>query len=681
VDLADMGGGDVFAYDDAAGHRTTFAWDSTGTFLDSVTSPIGTTSFTWNLDGSLDTITDANSHTWEYAYNSSGDPVSVTDPLSFVSAAEYDSAGRMTAVEDANSSRWEYAYDDKGNTVRMKDPLAEIDPLNRHQVDFVYDANDNVTSIQDTRGNTTTYTYDPDNQLSSVVDPLMRATTFACDPVGNVSSVSYPNGNATTFTYSDDDLLETIAYSSESTSWSFAYDPAHALSGAERNDGKTWAFTYDSGDRLATSSDENNSALGPFIFTYDYDDVSNLTGLDCGPLAPWGYTYNARDELTDFSGPGGTTSFGYDPGGRLTQVGTPDASTRTIGYDAAGRVSGVTNVTSSGTQNFMYSRDPGTSVLTSYVYDAAGNLTQVQEDGVPTESFGYDAANQITNAGFTYDENGNLTSDGSRTYTYDAEDRLVEVCDALGTLATMTYDFLDRRTSVTTADETTYFHYSGRLLVGESDASGAVTAAYTYCPAGLLSMTRGGQTYFYQMNAHGDVVSVTDSTGIVVNTYSYDPWGRVLSATEAVCNPMRYAGYYYDSTTGLYYLQHRFYDPGIRRFLTRDWLTGQVGKPQSLNAYAYVENNPLTYADPLGLEPGDYMGPYPGYDPSWEKAPYQNQRDPGNPTRHFSDPSNGPTNDEWQVHPGGKGGSVPRRGVTPMRVLVGLQSLVSSEPE
>ena len=96
----------------------------------------------------------------------------------------------------------------------------------------------------------------------------------------------------------------------------------------------------------------------------------------------------------------------------------------------------------------------------------------------------------------------------------------------------MTYDFLGRRTSLTTSGGTTYFHYAGSLLVAESNASGAITATYAYDDAGnLLSMTRGSSTYYYQTNAHGDVVSLTDSTGAVVATYTYDPWGKPLTST------------------------------------------------------------------------------------------------------------------------------------------------------
>ena len=83
----------------------------------------------------------------------------------------------------------------------------------------------------------------------------------------------------------------------------------------------------------------------------------------------------------------------------------------------------------------------------------------------------------------------------------------------------MTYDHIGRRTSLTTSAGTTYFHYAGDLLAAESDSSGAINV---YDDSGqLLSMTRGASTYYYQTNAHGDVVSLTDNTGTVVATYRF----------------------------------------------------------------------------------------------------------------------------------------------------------------
>jgi RHS repeat-associated protein len=129
-----------------------------------------------------------------------------------------------------------------------------------------------------------------------------------------------------------------------------------------------------------------------------------------------------------------------------------------------------------------------------------------------------------------------------------------------------------------------------------------MVASYTYDDAGqLVSMTRGSATYYYQLNGHGDVVSLTDATGQVVNTYRYDPWGKLLSANEGVPNPFRYAGYRYDEATGLYECWMRYYDPGLKRFLTTDKLGGVAESPKTLNRYVYTADDPTSSVDFTGL--------------------------------------------------------------------------------
>jgi RHS repeat-associated protein len=715
----DSANGNQLWFEDAADQRTTYSWDASGTFLDSIETPVGTTSFTWNTNGTLDSLTDAESHTWEYGYNAYGDLTSIVDPLSFVTTCEYDSAGRTTAVEDANSSRVEYVYDAKGNVTSIKDPLAETDPLNRHQIDFTYDDNDNATSVIDARGNetwftyddmnrltstedalsgqasfgydsnhnltsvedpsghTATYVYDDCDRLASIADPLGRLTEYAYDQAGNLIGVTHADDSEATYTYTADDLLLGVSYSSEPTTWSFAYNPVHALSGAQNQSGQDWTYAYDSGNRVISQADENNTSLGPLAIDYTYDDASNVTDIDIGNLVSLALTYDARDLIATLTDDGGVSTFTHDSGGRLTQIATPEGSSRSFSYDAASNLTSVANTTGPGAQTFSYTYDasgnrltsndetytydarnrlvswydPVDEVTTTYVYDAAGNLTGVQEDSVPTESYTYNAANEITNTGFTYDANGNLTSDGIHTYAYDTECRLVEVEEG-GVAVSMTYDFLGRRTSLTrnsaTSSDTTYFHYDGALLVAESDESGIVTATYAYDDQGLLiSMTRGAATYYYQTNAHGDVVSLTDETGTIVNAYSYDPWGRVLEADETVGNPFRYAGYYYDPGTDLYYLWNRYYDPGLRRFLTEDPLGGCIDETQSLNVYAYVQDNPLRYADPQGLAYEDYIGPYPNPHEYLQPLPKQN----GGETPVLRDLSQG-SDHRWQQHDG-----------------------------
>ena len=109
-----------------------------------------------------------------------------------------------------------------------------------------------------------------------------------------------------------------------------------------------------------------------------------------------------------------------------------------------------------------------------------------------------------------------------------------------------------------------------------------------------------GDTYYYLYNDHGDVIALTDEQGNIVTTYEYDEWGNLISQTGNITNPYLYAGYRYDSETGLYYLIARYYDPVTGRFLSKDPVEGIEGDTQSLNPYAYALNNPMNLTDPDG---------------------------------------------------------------------------------
>ena len=118
-----------------------------------------------------------------------------------------------------------------------------------------------------------------------------------------------------------------------------------------------------------------------------------------------------------------------------------------------------------------------------------------------------------------------------------------------------------------------------------------------------------GETYAYFYNAQGDVVALSDANGAVVVEYAYDAWGNPLSITGAGAttivqkNPFRYRGYFYDTETGLYYLQSRYYSPKIGRFVCADDALGQIGNIHTGSMFAYAFNNPVSNEDPNGNWP------------------------------------------------------------------------------
>ena len=113
-------------------------------------------------------------------------------------------------------------------------------------------------------------------------------------------------------------------------------------------------------------------------------------------------------------------------------------------------------------------------------------------------------------------------------------------------------------------------------------------------------------TYLYEKNIQGDVVAVYEYDGDLVVRYAYNAWGKILSVTGTAANtigrynPLRYRGYYYDNETGFYYLNSRYYDPNVGRFLNADGYINANGDLIGFNMFAYCGNNPVNRVDPTG---------------------------------------------------------------------------------
>jgi len=115
------------------------------------------------------------------------------------------------------------------------------------------------------------------------------------------------------------------------------------------------------------------------------------------------------------------------------------------------------------------------------------------------------------------------------------------------------------------------------------------------------------EEYFYIRNAQSDIIGIINSIGKQVVSYTYDTWGKLISITGDKAlgekNPYRYRGYRYDTETGYYYLQSRYYNPEWGRFLNGDAIGGSIGELLSHNTFAYCNNNPVISKDPNGFRP------------------------------------------------------------------------------
>jgi len=152
------------------------------------------------------------------------------------------------------------------------------------------------------------------------------------------------------------------------------------------------------------------------------------------------------------------------------------------------------------------------------------------------------------------------------------------------------------------------FTLDGSKILIESSAGNQNYVIYYYYDAigSVTGFNYNGTTYYYGKNIQGDIKFIYNTSGSIVTEYCYDAWGNILSTTGTLAstvgaiNPFRYRGYYYDSETGFYYLNSRYYDPQVGRFINADAILGANGDLVGYNLFAYCSNNPVMYVDPTG---------------------------------------------------------------------------------
>jgi len=240
--------------------------------------------------------------------------------------------------------------------------------------------------------------------------------------------------------------------------------------------------------------------------------------------------------------------------------------------------------------------------------------------------------NLPSSVAYQYDANGNLTSDGLRSFTYDDEDQLISVIVTNGAGSSTRSDFsydgrFRRRKRIEYAwsggawatNAVVWYVYDGNTVIAERDGNNTPLVAYTrgrdlsgsLQGAGgiggllaradqlLLATNNSGAHTYYHADAGGNITFLINTNQALVAKYLYDPFGKLLnqSGSLAATNLYRFSSKEFHPASGLSYYLYRFYDPSLQRWLNQD----PIGEAGGLNLYGYVYNNPISLIDPLGL--------------------------------------------------------------------------------
>ncbi|GGZ14253.1 hypothetical protein GCM10010387_02930 [Streptomyces inusitatus] len=569
----------VLATTDPIGHTTSHTYDTCGNRL-TRTDPLGrTTAFAYDEDGRLTTVTRADGaelrsthnelglpaefidpdggsrrqaydergnltaaidqagHTTHFAYNSHGHRLSITDALGAVTTIRCEPTGLPGEVTDPLGATTRYERDAFGRPVRITDPLGAITHLE-------WDVDGRLSRRTEPDGSVESWAYDGEGNRTSHTDRLGRTTRFEFTHFDLLAARVGPNGVRHEFRH-DSELRLTEVTGPYGQKWAYSFDPAGRLVSETDFDGRTLLYALDAAGQISRRTD----ALGEEISferdpsgrvisknaagrttTYTYDPAGRLIHA-VGPDSELIHQYDRRGLLKTEMAEGRVTVYGYDALGRRTHRTTPTGHHTVYRYNAAGR------------RSHLATGDRGIA----FAHDAAGREHERIYGDTLTVASAWNSTGRLTEQRFI---TGNRTLN-HREYTYRADGHLTAVDDTLRGLSRFDLDITGRVTNVSTTDWTESYAYdesgnqtsaawppthSGHEATGQRSYTGTALAQagsvhFEHDALGRVTLrrktrlSRKPDIWHYEWNAEDRLTAVTTPDGTRWR-YRYDPLGR-----------------------------------------------------------------------------------------------------------------------------------------------------------
>lgn len=595
---------------DAENHATHYQYDPLDRLVKVLDALNQATGYEYDPLGNLTAYTDANNHTTRFGVDLIGQVISETNPIENSWSYKYDPVGNLIQRTDANGAVTDYTFDADNRLTHITYPslpgvdytydandnlTSLVDSSGASQFD--YDVLDRLTDSRrtaglpllvgavlhydyDPAGNRThitypdtskvvDYVYNANDWLTSVTDPMTGTTTYQYDDVGLPTHVAYPNGTWADYIYDADDRLTNLfngkpdASSNLISSFDYTLDKVgnitQTVEKVTRGQVLTWTkdYTYDELYRLKKSvftPDLNPYQVLTSDFTYDpvgnrlsmttnIADQPNTPALD--PPVTTNYVYNNANQLLNTTSPLTSTQFAYDNNGnRVSMIGTARAI--------------------------------------SYTFDVENRLI-----GAVT---------------FDVHNNGDWHYDSTLDFTYDGLNRRVErgiIDNGVRKVAEFLYDGLSYDLMAQYVDpgspRTTYYYRDPRQILSRHEIQG----------------DGSGLQYFHHYDSLGDTSAWTNQSGMETQEYMYAPYGRLIdnngpdnasNKTDPHTN-LTWSGKPWDPETELNYFGARDYDSTTGTWIEQDPYRGRLTEPMTLHRYGYVGDNPATYYDINGYFP------------------------------------------------------------------------------
>ncbi|MDM8005916.1 MAG: RHS repeat-associated core domain-containing protein, partial [Phycisphaerae bacterium] len=533
-------------------------------------------------------VTDPKGQVTTYAYATDDSVIGMTYSNAVVPTPgvtyTYDAVySRVTRMVDGTGTT-SYTYRPAGSLGAGQ--VATVDgPLPEDTIAYTYDELGRVVSRAiNGAANTTTQVYDALGRVTSETNVLGTFTYGYVGATGRLQFVTYPNGQTSSYGYFDnagDNRLQTIHHRKPDTTtlsrFDYTYDAAgNILTWQQQADSDAptlWSYGYDRADQLTSAVHQTTGPTPTIIgrYAYTYDPAGNRTSEQTDDAVTVA-THDSLNRLLTHA-PGGPLLFK----GALDEPGTVTINGQRATVDATNAFRAQVPVTA------------GTTTVTVNAVDASGNTTEAV----------YEVDQAGTGKTFTYDANGNMTSDGTRTFEWDVRNQLVAVNVATHR-SEFAYDGSQRRVREV-EKENGDIQSDTRVLwcetaICEERAAGGVIVT-------RRSFQRGeeaaGASRCFAADHLGSNREVTGPAGGLLARYAFDAWGRRTLVGGSDVSPLGHTGHRAHGASGLALAQYRGYNPELARWLTEDPMGFAAGDS---NYYRYVSNRPVDVADPLGLQ-------------------------------------------------------------------------------
>jgi RHS repeat-associated protein len=586
------------------GRTLTTLYDPDTLLTKSMTIPgLYETSYGYDARGRL-TSTSANTRATTFAYNAQGFLESITDPENQTTIYTYDAVARMTAINRPDSTTVGFTYDQNGNMTLITNPS----DINHG---FGYNMVNLKNAYWTPLSGSYSYVYDKDRRLIQTNFPSGKQINNVYDKT-RLTQIQTPEGNIN-LTYLCSTKVGSITNGTATIS--YEYDgklvTSENLSGALS---QSLGYTYNNDFNMNSFSYAGKT----HIYTYDNDGL--LTGA--GNFTIFRNAQNGLPEVVTGGALNMTRSFnGYgEVKDQAFSISSTTLITCNLIRDNAGRITARTETVEGVTSDY------------AYTYDAIGRLLTVTRDGALIEEYAYDPVGTriyennvlrgISQKAFVYSDEDCLLTAGSTSYEYNADGFLTTRTEGTdvtsfnyssrgellgvtlpdGTLIDYLHDPLGRRIAKKVNGVTTekYLWQGLTRLLAVFDGSDNLIMRFEYADGRMpVAMTMNGSTYYLTCDQVGSLRIVANTAANVLKKINYDSFGNIIQDTNPLFEiPFGFAGGLHDRDTGLVRFGYRDYNPDTARWTAKDPI-GFAGGDTDL--YGYCLNDPVNLVDPLGL--------------------------------------------------------------------------------